>query len=126
MGVMQRFVGNIVAKALSITGLAKLSTEDGITAHAGGGQASAYQLTKQINRVTTVATAADSVVLPSAVAGLWVVIVNDDSADSLQVFGLGSDTINDVAAATGVAQAAGKTAVYYCTVAGKWYRDLSA
>jgi hypothetical protein len=76
--------------------------------------------------VATVGTAADSVKLPVSVAGMVVQLVNDDAANSMQVFGSGTDTINDVATATGVAQAAGKAATYSCPVAGKWYRNLSA
>lgn len=40
-----------------------------ITAHAGGGQASAYQITKKANQVTTVGTIGDSLKLPAALAG---------------------------------------------------------
>lgn len=127
-----------VAGATSLTGLVtlggllKLSVETAITATAGGTQAAARALTKGINRVDTVATAADSVKLPLAVAGLVVALTNN-TATSMQVFGDGTDTINigagDVATATGVAQAANKTAVYLCTSAapaGKWERVLTA
>lgn len=102
------------------------SAATSLTAFAGGGQASATALTKQINHVTTVATAADSVKLPVSVAGLVVYVVNGAASNSMQVFGAGTDTINDVATGTGVAQAAGKAATYVCPVAGKWYRVLSA
>lgn len=98
---------------------------DAITAHAGGGQTNAVLLTGVINRLTTVASAADSVKLPVSKAGLVVYLVNS-GADSAQVFGSGTDTINGVATATGVAQAAGVSAVYFCPVAGKWFRVLSA
>lgn len=103
--------------------------EDGLTAGAGGGQSNAVALNANmfVHRVNTVTTAADSVSLPAAVVGVKPhVIVNAAASNSMQVFGAGTDTINDVAAATGVAQAAGKTAVYFCTTAGKWYRILSA
>ncbi|MFG1399843.1 hypothetical protein [Roseixanthobacter pseudopolyaromaticivorans] len=103
-----------------------LSAKTGITAYAGGGQTNATQLTASINHVTVVASAADSVKLPKSAPGAICIVTNGDSADSMQVFGYGTDTINDVATATGVAQAAGKTAVYVCPVAGKWYRALSA
>jgi len=39
--------------------------EGGITAHAGGGQGDAYQLTKKVNLITTCATEDDSVKLPA-------------------------------------------------------------
>ena len=106
-----------------------------LTAFAGGGQANATLLPNGSNVVATVATAADSVKLPLSAPGAMITVVNT-SANSMQVFGSGTDTINDVATATGVAQAAGKIAIYVCTtggkiapdtpVAGKWYRNLSA
>lgn len=95
------------------------SAQTALTAHAGGGQASALQLSAQFNRVSTVATAADSVALPVSSAGMWVAIAND-GASSMQVFGVTPDTINNVATATGVALPAGHAAIYFCAVAGKW------
>lgn len=102
---------------------------DTVTAAAGGGQTNATQLTGNVANVTVVATAADSVKLPLAVAGAVFFLTNSDASDSMQVFGAGTDTINGVATATGVAQAAGKSAVYYAVTsapAGKWFRVLSA
>ncbi len=117
---------------LSNTGSSTASVAVGITAHAGGGQASATALTATIDSVDTVATAADSVALPLAVAGL-VRYVTNNTANSMQVFGSGTDTINigagDVATATGVAQAANKSAIYFCiksAPAGKWERVITA
>lgn len=92
----------------------------GLTAHAGGMQASALALTAAINSVGTVATIADSVRLPVSAAGAIVVVIND-AALSLQAFGAGTDTIDDVATATGVAVAGKSTSVFWCPVAGKWY-----
>ena len=102
---------------------------DAVTAAAGGGQTNATQLTGVMANVTVVATAADSVKLPLAQAGMGFMLQNSDAADSMQVFGAGTDTINGVATATGVAQAAGKSALYFATTsapAGKWFRVLSA
>ncbi len=103
-----------------------LGSVDGLTARAGGGQASATLIPEVVARVGTVATAADSVKLPPAEAGLVVCLVNGHATNSMQVFGSGTDTINDVATATGVSQAAGKAAIYFCPVAGKWYLVLGA
>ena len=94
---------------------------DNITAHAGGGQASATPLTGAVNRIATVATAADSVKLPASVAGM-VVYASNDAANAAQVFGAGTDTIDDVATATGVPLPGKSSAVFSCPVAGKWYR----
>lgn len=102
---------------------AGFSAADGLTAHAGGTQAAALQLAAVINRVATVATAADSVKLPLAVAGAICIIVND-AANALQAFGAGTDTINDVATATGIPVAGNSVAIFFCTTsaaAGKWY-----
>lgn len=106
------------------------SSATGITAHAGGGQASATLLTAQFNRVDTVTTAADSVKLPAPTyIGQEVEVLNNAVANSMQVFGSGTDTINGVATGTGVAQAAGKMATYKASsigTAAAWFRMLSA
>lgn len=101
------------------TGLIQQLAVDNITARAGGGKASATALTGQINRIATVATAADSALLPASAAGLWVIVIND-GANAAQIFGAGTDTINGVATGTGVSQGAGYTTIYSCAVAGKW------
>lgn len=104
------------------------SCTDTITAKASGTQATAVGLTSAVNRISVCATAADSVSLPLAQAGASVTIRNDGAA-SAQVFGAGTDTINSVATATGVALANGKTGTYYCTKsapAGNWVLNLSA
>lgn len=115
------------------------STQAGITATAGGTQAAAYPLQYTINEVATVANVADSVMLPIGLPGQKIVIIND-AANSLQVFGQvanaqnGSvgDTIaahgsaSQSATATGVAQAGASVAVYYCFTLGKWKQLLTA
>jgi hypothetical protein len=106
--------------------LPTVSSTDGLTAHVGGAQAAALALTTVINRVTTVGSAADSVKLPPSAPGLQITVINAAATNSMQVFGSGTDTINGVATATGVALAAGKSATYYCTVAGVWHGILSA
>lgn len=99
-----------------------------ITATAAGTQANAALLTGTFCEVTTVATANDSVRLPLGAPGLWVAVRNSGAA-SMQVYGSGTDTINGVATATGVAQANGASALYFCVSAApaaKWFRVLSA
>lgn len=102
----------------------------GLTAHAGGGQASALLLAAELNIVATVGTAADSVKLPApSYVGQQITVVNNAAANSMQVFGSGTDTINGVATGTGVAQAAGKAAIYRAATIGTaaaWFRLLSA
>ena len=101
------------------------TAESSITAHAGGTKAAAYVLTKAISHVGTCATAADSLLLMPAKAGKVAAIINR-GAQAAQVFGQGTDTINDVATATGLSQASNTAAVYFCPVDGAWYRVLSA
>lgn len=57
----------------------------GVTAYAGGGQASATALTADVNFVTTCATHGDSVKLPTASLGK-VVTVRNDGAKSVAIF----------------------------------------
>lgn len=105
--------------------LMTLLTNSAVTPFNGGGQASAVLLTAEVNRVTSsVATAApfDSVKLPVSAPGLDIVVINA-SANPIQVFGSGTDTINGLAAATGMTQAPSSVEVYFCPAAGVWTCD---
>lgn len=97
----------------------QVSTEDTITAHAGGTKAAAYQLRATVSRITTAATAADSVLLPPSYAGAQFIIINAGAA-AIQVFGTTTDTIDAIGAGTGVSQAAGTTVSYRCVTKGAW------
>jgi hypothetical protein len=110
-----------------------------IEAAAGGGQANATPLTGLVNAVITVTTAADSVLLPSAVPGAMVMVWNQ-TANSMQVFGQSSNMANSptstgdtimpansstpAATGTGVAQAGHAPAIYVCAVVGVWKQFL--
>jgi hypothetical protein len=102
------------------------TTTDSLTAHAGGGQGSATALPSMFNRVTTVATAADSVVLPASVAGMCITVTNAAAANSMNVFPASGDAINALGANAAFAMAAGKTAEFVCITAGQWHAILSA
>lgn len=99
---------------------------DSITAHAGGGQTNATKLTSVLNRVTTVASAADSVELPASIAGLEITIINAAASNSMNVFPATGEAINALSANSAFAVAAGKTATFYCVTAGQWHSILSA
>lgn len=107
------------------------NTQGGITAQADASKANATRITSPNALVTVVAGAADSVLLPPGYIGLEVFLFNA-GANSMQVFGSGSDTINDVATATGVAHGNGLGGIYRCmkydpvTKIAGWYRTLSA
>jgi hypothetical protein len=64
----------------TFTGNVKRSVQSGITAFAGGGQASAVVITGDIAEISVCATAGDSVKLPAASAGLSIFITNHGAA----------------------------------------------
>jgi hypothetical protein len=106
---------------------ASSSPQNNLTAHAGGGQAAALALSGSTRyRVTTVATAGDSVSLPLAASQALVII--NASANSMNVYAslLGTDTINGTAGTTAYALAAGKVAEFFSAGAGVWNTLLSA
>lgn len=105
---------------ISFTGLLSNSAIDGIVAHAGGGQALATPLTAMINRVTTVATVGDSVVLPAATAGIEIVVYNDVLTNPLAVFPAGTDSINDLGASAAVMQMQNSELTFICSSPGLW------
>lgn len=122
---------NVDTLAVNLLGFGSGGVEDLLTAGAGGTEANALALspTKSVHRFTVVATAADSAKLPAATgSGKVHIVINDDlsGATSMQVFGLGTDTIDDIAEATGVAIAATKRRIFIDTAAGKWTSILGA
>jgi hypothetical protein len=96
-----------------------------LTAHAGGGQAAATPLANAVNLIAVCATAGDSVILPPAMGGQTMWLANGGAA-AAQVFGTGTDTINGVAASTGISVAAGKSTVLMSAILGSWFAVVSA
>jgi hypothetical protein len=111
-----------------------LAPNAGLTAHAGGTQAAAVALTYGINQITTVTTAADSVVLPPAVAGKIAVVINAAAANGADVYPAsatqggvtGGDQINALGVNVALLLAANKTILFFCSVAGTWNSILTA
>lgn len=95
------------------------SSENGITATASGTQGNSYSLTATLSRVTTVASGNDGVLLPPATAGAFYAIQNS-GANTMTLFGSGSDTINGTAGATGISVTAGTMVFLVCAVQGVW------
>ncbi len=85
---------------------------------AGTDRATALQLAKQVNNVTT-AAASTGVVLPVGAIGMEITLVNN-GAETLQVYASASETINGTAGATGITLAATKFAKYWFTAADTW------
>lgn len=101
---------------MSPGGLIYESTTNGIVAKAGGGASGATLLTSAINRITTVASSGDSVLLPVAIAGAQITIINA-GANSLAVFANGADTIDGGASIT---MLAGTKKTVQVDPAGAW------
>jgi hypothetical protein len=95
------------------------TAQTGITAAVGGGQANATQLSAAFNRVTTVATAGNSVRLPAALPGASLVVTNA-TATSMNVFPQTGGVINTLSPNTAFAMAANVTVMFVCSVAGTW------
>lgn len=104
-----------------------LTSFEGSMVALSGGALSA--LTPVLNaafcELTTVAIAADSVVLPKSQIGLIITVTNSGVA-SAQIFANGTDTINGTAGNVGVALAAAATAQFVCTKLGVWKRFTSS
>lgn len=110
----------------SLTGLLVELPADNLTANPAGTQGAATLLPGQTNRITAAANAAPpfaSVILPASVGGLEITVVNA-AANPVQVFGAGADTINGVAAATGVLQMQNSVDTYWCPAPGTWFAEL--
>lgn len=105
-----------------------LAVENAITAHSGGTQAAAYQLTAQLSRVTTVAVAADSVALPVALAGMKLTVINAAAANAMNLYANNNsvDVINALSQGTAISVVANKTIECYCAVNGTWNTVLTA
>jgi hypothetical protein len=126
--------GPVFTNALVIAGFPGLVYEswtDNIVAATAGSQQAATPLTTELNRVTT-AVAGASVVLPASQTtpnltaspgGGLTVIVENASANPIQVYGLAGDTINGVAAATGISQMAGSVVIYTSYTPGAWFAN---
>lgn len=92
----------------------------GITAFAGGGQASATQLTAKFNNVTVVASNGDSVKLPAALTGSKVYVINTDAAQALDVFPQSGEYIDAVINAASSIGPGGVSRGYICVFTGYW------
>jgi len=99
------------------------SVTDSITAGATQTQAGATALTKDINRVTTVGTDNDGVKLPTASAGLEILIINADAGQDIQIWPNTGDAINGGSANAVDSSALGEGATrrYIAMDATNWY-----
>jgi len=97
----------------------------GITAYAGGGQANATALTSKYNNVTISATNGDSVKLPSALAGKRVYVLNSDAAQTIAVYCITGDYMNNTINSFKTLNA-GQGGIFECIFNGYWVSFVSA
>lgn len=105
-----------VTGTLSVGGLELNSVANALSSSATKTRAGGTALTKQFNRVTTVATSGDAVTLPALAAGQWCIVFNDHASKNIIVFANGaSDQIDGQTADTGyVTLSATKRAIFIC------------
>lgn len=104
--ILTGYVDNSMSNALIATG----------STAAGG-----LVLTSQVNSFATVASGTGAVLPTVAVAGIGArVTVFNGGASALKVYGGASDTIDGVAAATGVTLTNAKRCDYFATAAATW------
>lgn len=103
------------------------SFANGIVAHAGGGKDDAFQIpaSKSMVSIDTVATAGDSLLLPQAVAGTWLMVRNA-GVESANLYGKDTNQINGAATANAYALASNVSALFFCAVDGQWSAIKSA
>lgn len=108
-------------------GLLSAAVDSSIVATPSGTITTSYLLTASINRVITVATAADGVRLPACKAGLRVTVINAAAANAMNVFpNVSTETINALSGGTAISVAANKSINFDCAIDGKWYSNLTA
>lgn len=116
-------IGSAVSGATSTTtlnGLVIDSISAAVSA-AGTTQGTATGLVSNINNVTVVTAAAAGVRLPTAVAGMRILIRNSDSLDMLSIYPATGGTINALAANAAFTIIAGATIELVATTATQWY-----
>jgi len=116
-------IGSAVSGATSRTtlnGIVIDSISAAVSA-AGTTQGTATGLVSNVNNVTVVAVSADGVRLPTAVAGMRILVRNSDSADTLSIYPATGGTINALSANAAFTLAAGSTTELMATTATQWY-----
>jgi hypothetical protein len=111
--------GNITGANLIATSYHVRSVGTGITA-AGTTQGGATALTKEINIVSTVSGGANGVLLPTAVAGM-VIIINNTSATTLNVYPATGAAVNSGATNAAYSHIASASLQYYAPTTTQWY-----
>jgi hypothetical protein len=88
---------------------------------AGSTQGTATALVSNINNVTVVAAAADGVILPTAVAGMRILVRNSDAADTLKIYPATGGQINALGSNASFSLAADSTIELFASTTTQWY-----
>lgn len=94
-------------------------TNAGLTALSGGGKSGATQLNNGLNQASTVAADKDSVLMPAAKAGNFVVFTNN-GANGAGLYAAGTDQINGGLASAMYYVPVGQTVTFWCQADGAW------
>lgn len=121
---MSRINDTSTSGSVAVGGNIKASVQTGLVAFAGGGQASATQITKDNAFVQVVASNGDSLKLPPSVAGLKIQVFNQ-GANTAAVFPSLGEQIDGLAANTSVSVPTGDGRIFTCSAIGLWYSDSS-
>ena len=115
---------------LGLAGGQNFSYQSGITAHAGGTQASCLVLTagNLLQQVSTVATSADSVCLPYALQGEMMIVANAAASNTLDIYAQSgtngatnsTDTINAASNTSAYTLSANNNAICFAPKNGIW------
>lgn len=107
-------------------GMLRITRTTAWTATVGGAQVGAQQLVYGLNRIATVASSGDSVMLPKCEGGKMVVVANAAASNASNVYGQVGEAINALAVNSPFSLAANKVAIFFCTIDGTWASNLTA
>jgi hypothetical protein len=116
-------IGSAVSGAISRTtlnGIVINSISAAVSA-AGATQGTATALTTNINNITTTGASADGVILPTAVAGMRILIRNSAATTALKIYPATGGQINALGANAAFSLAAGSTTELMATTTTQWY-----
>lgn len=99
-------------------------TNAALTAHSGGGKASALALANGLNQIATAAADNDSVLLPASTGGNFAVVTNN-GASGVAAYGAGTDTINGALTTAAYYIPAGQTVVFWSQATGTWSAPIA-
>jgi hypothetical protein len=107
-------------------GMLRITRTTAFTALAGGAQVGASQLVYGLNRIATVGSSGDSMMLPTCIGGKMVVVANAAASNASNIFPQVGDAINALAVNSPFSLAANKVAIFFCTIDGTWASNLTA